>query len=118
MKPMRNLQAIVTGIVVGSLFLGGLVELQDSGIGAGLFLGGYMQRWVPVVLVCQVAGAVGVIWLGWYWLKLAGGITSIARMLKRKQPAHIKPGGNSAINELSEAINERFDSYSDYVAKL
>ena len=118
MKPVRNLQGIVTGIVVGGLFLGGLAELQDSGIGAGLFWGGYMQRWVPVVLVCQVAGAVGVIWLGWYWLKLAGGITSIARMLKRKQPAHIKPGGNSAINELSKAINERLDSYSNYILTL
>jgi two-component system phosphate regulon sensor histidine kinase PhoR len=118
LKPVRNLQVIVTGIVVGSLFLGGLAELQGSGIGAGLFLGGYMQRWVPVVLVCQVVGAVGVIWLGWYWLKLAGGITSIARLLKQDKSAHIKPGGNTAINELSKAINERFDSYSDYVAEL
>jgi len=118
LKSVRNLQVIVTGIVVGSLFLGGLAELQGSGIGAGLFLGGYMQRWVPVVLVCQVVGAVGVIWLGWYWLKLAGGITSIARLLKQDKSAHIKPGGNTAINELSKAINERFDSYSDYVAEL
>jgi two-component system phosphate regulon sensor histidine kinase PhoR len=55
----------------------------------------------------------GVIWLGWYWLKLAGGITSIARLLRQDCPAPIRPAGNAILDELGEAINERFGSRSN-----
>jgi two-component system phosphate regulon sensor histidine kinase PhoR len=103
---------IVTGIVAGSLFLGGLAEWLDSGIGVGRCFAGYTRNWDLLVLACYVVGAVGVIWLGWYWLKLAGAITSIARLLKQDKQPHIKAGSNTAIRELSEAINERLDSCS------
>ncbi len=56
LKPVRNLQVIVTGIVVGSLFLGGLAELQGSGIGAGLFLGGICNAGSPLCWYARLLG--------------------------------------------------------------
>ena len=104
---------IVTAIVAGSLFLGGFAEWVKSGIGVGWRLSAYVRHWDLLVLVCYGTGAVGVIWLGWYWLSLAGGIASIAKRLKQDEPAHIKSSSNAVVNELSEAINERLDSCSD-----
>jgi len=75
---------IVTVIVACSLFVGGLAEWQESGTEEGWRFAGYMQR-IPVVPVCSVVVAVGVVCLGWYWLSLAGGITSIAKCLKKEQ---------------------------------
>jgi signal transduction histidine kinase len=62
--------------------------------------------------------AVGVILLGWYWLRLTGGITSIIGKLKADKTSRIKSGGSKIVNELSEAINNRFDDSSGYIAKL
>jgi two-component system phosphate regulon sensor histidine kinase PhoR len=124
---------IVTGIVASSLFLGGLAEWLDSGIGVGWCFTGSARSWDILVLVCCVVGAVGVIWLGWYWLKLAGGITSIVRQLKDGKltdlpfrGGDIKQGrnrwkkqrGSRVINELREAVAERFESYSNRDAEL
>jgi len=109
---------IVTGIVAGSLLLGGLAEWLDSGFGVGRRFAGYTRNWDLLVLTCYVVGAVGVIWLGWYWRKLAGAITSIARLLKQDKQPRIKAGSNTAIRELSEAINERLDSYSSRSLEL
>jgi len=114
LKLTRNLYVIVTGIVAGSLILGGLAWSIGSGIGEGSHFAGHAQNEVPVALVCLVIAAVGVIWLGWYWLRLAGGITSIAKQLKQDIPAPVKPGGNAIINELIAVINERFGSCGDH----
>jgi len=125
LKSERNLYIIVTGVVAGSLLLGGLAVWLDSGIGAGWHFAGYTQNRL-LVLVCHVVGAMGVIWLGWYWLKLAAGITSIARLLRqdklrcscfRGDDAN-KWGSSAVINELSEAINERLDNYSSHNVSL
>jgi len=132
LKLGRNLYVIVTGLVAGILLLGGLAECIDSGIGVGSHFAGYAQKWVPVVLVCRVIGAVGVVWLGWYCLKLVGGITSVARLLKKELTAEntgspekrIKIENSVAlvssvvekpaiINELSGAINDRLRRYAD-----
>ncbi len=122
MKFRRNLYVIVTGIVAVSLFIGGLSGWLDSGTEEGWRFAGYVQ-WAPVVLVCYIIGAAGVIWLGWYWLKLAGGITSIARLLKKETADYKSKIGNrkskiSNIDELSEAIGERIDSYSNVIGEL
>jgi len=109
LKLGRNLNVVVTGIVLCSLFIGGLAERQDSGAEEGLG---------PVVKVCYVVSAVGVIWLSWYWLRLAGAITSIARQLRRGEPVSVKPDGNTVINTLSEAINNRIDSDANRIAEL
>jgi signal transduction histidine kinase len=116
LKFRRNLYVIVTGIVAVSLLIGGLAEWLNSGIGAGWRFTGYVQR-APIVPVCYIVGAVGVIWLGWYWLKLAGGITSIARRLPIadcKSKIGNQKSKISNIDELSESI----DSYSDVISGL
>ena len=64
---------IGTGIVACSLFVATIDEWRNSGFGAGL---------------CYVVAAVGVIWLGWRWLKLVGAITSAARLLRQDNPSH------------------------------
>ena len=113
MKFRRNLYVIVAGIAAGGLFLGGLAEFMDFGIGAGSCSAGYAQNGSPIVLVCLLISAVGVIWLGWYLVRLAGGITSITKLLGQDKPARIKSGNNAMINELITAINDRLGSYTD-----
>ncbi len=125
MKFERNLYGIVTVIVACSLLTVGLAEWLGSGFGEG---------WRLVGSVCYAVVAVGVIWLGWYWLKLAGGLTSIAKLLKKDLTAEgaekeiqIRNSSVSAsfavkkpkiIKELSEAVGERFDSYANHIAGL
>ena len=111
MKLKRNLYVIVTAIVACSLFVGGLAEWKNSGVGVG----GYTS----VTLVCCVVGAVGVIWLGWCWLRLTGRITSIARKIAVSNSVErIEKEKLSVINELSEAINQCLDSNANYIAEL
>jgi len=114
----RNLYAIVTGIVLCSLLVAGLAKWQYSGTEEGRRFAFYLQRWGPVASVCYIVAAVGVIWLGWCWLRQAGAITSIAKRLKQDKSVHIKACRDPAIKVLSEAINERINSNSDYIAKL
>ena len=109
MKFKRNLYVLITGVVAFGLFIGGLAGWQDSGAGAA---------WHLAASACYVIGAVGVIWLGWYWLKLTGAITSIVRQLKAEKPTHIKQVGNAVVNELSEAVNSCFDNNANYIAEL
>jgi len=114
LKSAGNLYVIVTLIVTCSLLAGGLGAWQNSGTEEGWSFAGLGL----IVLICYLLGAVGVVWLGWYWLSLAGRITSIAGWLKKDGQARIKPGGNPAINALSEAINERFDAYTNHISEL
>ncbi|MFA5251082.1 MAG: ATP-binding protein [Phycisphaerae bacterium] len=69
------------------------------------------------IIVASVA-AVGVPLLGWYWLRLVRGITSITKQLREKQSSRIKPNNSKVINELSEAINKHFDGNSSYIEEL
>jgi two-component system phosphate regulon sensor histidine kinase PhoR len=115
---------IVSAVVAISL-LGGLAQWLDSGAEEGGRFAGYMQR-VPVASACHIVGAVGVIWLGWYWIRLAGAITSIAKRLKADNimdspfRASDKPKttGNAIIDELSDALNEQIDGYSNVIGEL
>ena len=121
LKLRRNLYVMVTGIVVCSLFVGGLTFWLNSGIGVGWHFATpvFTGAWGYVVLMCCVVGAVGVVWLGWYWLKLAGTIASIAqRITGSNSVGRIGKGKLSAINGLSELINEQLDSNADYIAEL
>jgi len=122
LKFRKNLYVIVTGIVAVSLFIGGLAGWLGSGTKEGWRFAGYVQR-APLVLVCYIIGVVGVIWLGWYWLKLAGGIASIARRLKKEAANCRLPTvdcklriGN--VDELSEAIEKRLADYTNHIAEL
>ncbi len=114
MEFKRNLYVLISCIVVCILFAEGLAEWHYSGFGEG---------WRLVTSVCGVLGAVGVILLGWYWLKLAWGITSITRELKQERAGagacpSIKLNGNAVLNELSEAINDRLGNSGSYIAEL
>jgi two-component system phosphate regulon sensor histidine kinase PhoR len=75
---------------------------------------GYVFVWP----VCYFVAAVGVILLGWYWLRLTSRITSIVRELGADKTSRIKSGSSKIVNELSEAINNRFDDNSDYIGEL
>jgi two-component system phosphate regulon sensor histidine kinase PhoR len=116
---------IVTAIAAFSLLAGGLAQWLVSGPEEGGWFAGYIQRF-HLVSACYVVAAVGVIWLGWYWLKLAGTITSIAKRLnvdKIMNPrfrANHKPktSGNSLIDELNDAVNGQIDSYSKVIGNL
>ena len=108
----RNLYGMVTGIVAASLILAGLAEWMQSKYGR------HFDSYVPAVLVCSIAGAVGVIALGWHWFKLSGTIASIADRLKSELPVHIEPTGNMISDKLIEAVNDRLDVYRNYTEEL
>jgi PAS domain S-box-containing protein len=114
LKSVRNLYVIATSVAAGSLFAAGFAGGYYSGAGEGLRFAGYVFVWP----VCYFAAAVGVILLGWYWLRLTGRITSIIKELKADKTSRIKSGGSKIVNELSEAINDRFDDNSGYIAEL
>ncbi|MBW8041093.1 MAG: PAS domain-containing protein [Planctomycetes bacterium] len=125
MKSVRNLYMVVTAVVAVSLLAGGLAQWLDYGAEDGGHFAGYLQR-IPVVSACRIGGAVGVIWLGWYWLKLARGITSIARRLRADNIMNspfggkdkAKASGNAVINELTEALSEHLGGCSNTIGRL
>jgi len=125
LKSARNLYVIVTAIVAVSLLAVGLTEGLVSGTEEGGRFTGYVQRF-PVAPVCCIVGAVGVIWLGWYWLKLVATITSIAKRLKTvdimdsrfRGNDKRKASGNAVIDELSKALNEALVRYSNVIGEL
>jgi len=114
LKSARNLYVIVTSIVAGSLFAEGLAKWYYSSAEAGLRSGGYVFAWP----VCYFVAAVSVILLGWHWLRLVRGITSIAQQLREKQLSHIKPSNNKIVIKLSEAINKRFGGNRSYIEEI
>jgi two-component system phosphate regulon sensor histidine kinase PhoR len=109
-------------VVLCSLFIGGLAEwfwrAWSTEAGRGFSRPVFARGWGFTASVCYVASAVGVILLCWHWSKLVRGITSIARQLKDEQSTHIKPSSNQTVNELSEAVNERFNKEGGYIAEL
>ena len=105
-KVIRNLYVPITVVSVGGLLVSLSVCWGRSGFGGG---------WC---FVCSVAGIAGVIWLGWYWLKLTEAITSLSRHLKEGKTSRIESSGPALVKALSEAINSCFESRSDYTADL
>ena len=106
MKVIRNLYVPITVVSVGGLLASLSACWGRSGFGGGWYF------------VCSVAGIVGVIWLGWYWLKLTGAITSLSRHLKEGKTSRIESSGPALVKALSEAINSCFESRSDYTSDL
>ncbi len=119
---ITTLYVIVTLVVVCSLLTAGLITLRLSGDQTGAHAGGFMQQ-APVLPVCCIALALGVILLGWYWLRLARAITSIAELLAddtiTDAGAH-KISTLSAVSkadELQTAIAERFDELTTRIGQ-
>jgi two-component system phosphate regulon sensor histidine kinase PhoR len=113
---------MVTLVVVCSLLTAGLITLRFSGDETGAHSGGLLQR-MPVLPVCCIALAVGVILLGWYWLRLARVITSIAQLLADDT---ITDAGTHKISTLSavskahewqRAIAERFEELTTQIGQ-
>jgi len=109
---------IVTSIVTCIMFTGTLAKAKNSGTEEGWCFAGYAQR-MPVALVCCIVVAVGVILLGWYWLRLNRVITSIARLIKDDKANATGNGKGffaslrmSKIDELCEAFDKHFDDCS------
>jgi two-component system phosphate regulon sensor histidine kinase PhoR len=112
----KSIYAIVTLAVACSLFIVGLAKWQDHGAGEGWRFAGYMKQ-LHIVPACYVVMAMGVFLLGWYWLRLAGAITSIAKLLEDGKANVIGPERGfftlfriKNIEQSYKAINERFKS--------
>ena len=84
----------------------------------GLGVGSDSANGVLFALMCCAVGAVGVIWLCWFRLKLARVITSIVAQLKEKNPVGINTSGNSSIAKLSKAVKEHLENNASYTGKL
>lgn len=101
----------------------GLANWQDSGDEEGPHARGFLQQ-IPVVPACCIASVVGVILLGWNWLRLARVITSIAEITAddetsdpcpRKTPLSLATV--SKAKELHRVIAERLDELTTRVGE-
>ena len=122
MRFERSIYAIVTSAVVCSLLALALIKWQGPAQ-EGAHIAGYTQQ-IHVVSTCYVVAAVGVILLGWHWLRLAGVITSIAALFEKdsKDLAGAGEGFFASLSttkagQLQKAINERFDDFSARIAE-
>ena len=110
MRLGRSLYLIVTLVVVCCMFIAILAVGQNSGTEEGWRHAG------NIVPVCSVFVAVGVILLGWFWLRLAGAVTSIAMLIKDDKANNISRGKGffaylrkTKVDELCKAVNEHFN---------
>jgi len=106
----RSLYLIVTLIVACCMFIATLTVGQNSGTEEGWRHAGY------IVPVCYVFVAVGVILLGWSWLRLASAVTSIAALIKDDKANAVSGGKGfftylrkAKVDELCKSINEHFN---------
>jgi two-component system phosphate regulon sensor histidine kinase PhoR len=114
LKLRRILYAIVTVIVASSLFISALAEWQDSGTQEDWRYAGFVQR-IPIASVCCILGAVGVIYLGWYQLRLTRAVTSIATLLQDDKSVDTHDGKRffpplrlTKIDDLYQALRKHF----------
>jgi len=101
---------IVTTCVACSLLVAGLM--------------GWHSRHAALCMFAYCVGAVGVIWLSWFWLKLARSITSIATALEAELPeldaGFPQGGGSRRVSSIQyrESVIKRIGSYSNLVEQL
>ena len=113
MKLERSVYVIVTAAVVCSLLVASLAAWQDSGIGAGA------SNWRKVVcLITYTTGTVGVIWLGWYWLRVAGTVASTVRTLERAESDPIDSQPPALTDSLNRVVDDHVKACSDEAEKL
>lgn len=123
MRLGRSLYTAVTSFVACSLFIGTLSEGQNSGTEEGWCFAGYVQR-IPVALVCCAVVAMGVILLGWYWLKLARAIASIARLFQDERARDVGAGTGvlaclklTEMDKLCQTVREHLDNCASGAAE-
>ena len=113
MRLGRSLYLIVPLVVVCCMFNATLAVGQNAGTEEGWRNAG--SRYI--VPVCGVFVAVGVILLGWSWLRLAGAVTSIASLIKDDEANTTRRGTGFftylkkvKVDELCKVINERVNN--------
>ena len=122
MKLARNLYLTVTGIIACGLLAAGIAVALANRYD-------FADNWRIAASTCCLGGAVGVIGLGWYWLRLTGGITSIAGRLKTGLTAEdadekikvknsVLCANSAVIRELSEAVGSCLDGNANRMAAL
>ena len=107
----------VTAVLACALIAAGTAVCSYSGFG---------EYWRLFGLVCSVLGAVGVIWLGWYSLRLVEAITSIAQKIAdsgsaeriENEKLNVIRYPLSIVKELTGTITQQLDSYSEHTAEL
>ena len=116
MRLGRSLYLFVTLIVACCMFITTLAVGQNSGTAENWHHTGSIER-MYVLPVCCILVAVGVILLGWSWLRLAGAITSIAMLIKHDGVNTTSRGRGfltylkkTKVDELCKAINEHINT--------
>lgn len=109
MRSGKKMYLIVAGFATFSLLAASIAIWRCSSMSNGERL---------VISLCCVAGILCIAWLGWYWVKLTEGISSIAKRLREENLPQIKSCENTILNELSFAINNQFDINSKGIAVL
>ncbi|MHC4412157.1 MAG: PAS domain-containing protein [Planctomycetota bacterium] len=119
MKSARKIYVIIAVMAAFGLYVKGLFRWHYLGVEEGWRFSGSSENWGSILPLCYIVfGALGVIWLGLYWLHLVGGIAYLAKFLEDEKSSKTKNINNQTANGLSEAINARFDSNKAYIAEL
>ena len=123
MRLGRSLYLIVSLVVLCFILIATPAVGQNSGTAEDWRHAGIIQR-AYVVPVCYALVAVGVILLGWSWLRLAGAVTSIAMLIKNDEA---NPTGKSKgfftylkkakIDELCKVVNEHINNSTTRTAE-
>jgi signal transduction histidine kinase len=119
-RSLKKSWGIATGLVAGSLLVGGLVGWLNSGIGVGS--DGSAGNCDIFLLMCHFVGAVGVLLLGWHWLRLVRSIASMAGPLQQDQATGSGKFSifrfTTPVDELQQSVKKRLDSYSRRESEL
>lgn len=109
MKTTRNSTLIVMSVTAFNLLAAGFAAWIQTGFGG---------MWRLAAFICCGFGVIGVVWLGWYWRKLSGAITSIAESLRDGRQSCGRSTGNLVADELNQAINKCLVESSEYISRL
>jgi two-component system phosphate regulon sensor histidine kinase PhoR len=119
MNNSKRVLVIVALVAAFALFIEGLFRWHYVGIEEGWRFAGTEQKWGATVPVCYMLfGAFGVIWLGLYLLRLMGGIEYFSSFVKKDQIEDPAAKHNPMVNELSDAINDRFHDETSHISEL
>lgn len=109
METRKSLQSKTTCVLAFSLFAIALAAWLYSG---------YADDKRTVVLGLHVAAAIGLLWIGWYCLKLFDVFRKAVKLIKQGEVANLKKSGNCLTGELFQAIKNRISVYLNYITEL
>jgi two-component system phosphate regulon sensor histidine kinase PhoR len=110
---VTELSVTIVVVIVFALLLVSFAEWQDF----DTIMGNYgWFRILRIGLYC--VGTVGVIYLGWYRLRLTKAITSITDQLKNDKSVDFKSNCKTVMDNLANVINVRMQNYDNLVQQL